>query len=173
MKIYLALILLGLNLFIYAQDTLEFTDLYGDYLEQIPPGDTPVVFAPSIVSTEKHEHSSPAFSRDGQEIYWSVIHISNDSVYQHIYCTKRIKNRWTIPSLVSFSNHNYYEGGPVISADNQKLYIYRCGPVPSDGDAEGLQILKFKRHGNQWGNPEVIMEGGFFTITQNGNIYYK
>ena len=79
MKKKLFLLLLGLNSCVYAQ---EFTDLYGNYLGQTPPGDTPVVFAPGIVSTPIIEHSAPTFSRDGKEIYWSVIKISNDSVYQ-------------------------------------------------------------------------------------------
>jgi hypothetical protein len=34
----------------------QSTDLYGDYLSQTPPGDTPVVFAPGIVSTQALEH---------------------------------------------------------------------------------------------------------------------
>ena len=40
----------------------QFTDLTGDYLGQIPPGETPVVFAPGIVSTVYMEHRAPAFS---------------------------------------------------------------------------------------------------------------
>ena len=52
----------------------EFTDLYGDYLGQTPPGDTPLVFAPGIVSTDSLiEHSAPAFSPDGKEVFWWVV----------------------------------------------------------------------------------------------------
>ena len=52
----------------------EFTDLYGDYLGQVPPSDTPVVFAPGIVSTDSIiQHSAPAFSPDGNEVFWWVI----------------------------------------------------------------------------------------------------
>jgi hypothetical protein len=45
-------LLFAFNSLIYAQDTLEFTDLYSDYLGQTPPGDTPMVFAGGIVSTD-------------------------------------------------------------------------------------------------------------------------
>jgi hypothetical protein len=63
----LSLLLLVLNGYISAQ---EFTDLYGDYLGQTPPGDTPVVFASGIVSTDDLEHSAPSFSPDGRRAYF-------------------------------------------------------------------------------------------------------
>ncbi len=33
-----------------------------DYLRQTPPGDTPVFFAPGIISTDTLEHSAPALA---------------------------------------------------------------------------------------------------------------
>jgi hypothetical protein len=39
----------------------QFTDLHGDYLGQTPPGDTPVVFAPGIISKNGLEHSAAFF----------------------------------------------------------------------------------------------------------------
>ena len=41
----------------------------GPYLGQKPPGMTPEVFAPGIISTEHKEHSTLAFSPDGTEIF--------------------------------------------------------------------------------------------------------
>jgi L-ascorbate metabolism protein UlaG (beta-lactamase superfamily) len=49
-----------------------FHKLTGDYLGQTPPGDTPLVFARGIVSTDDLEHSAPAFSPDGNEVFWFV-----------------------------------------------------------------------------------------------------
>lgn len=50
----------------------DFPVLKDPYLGQKPPGMTPEVFAPGIIATCYHEHSSPAFSPDGKEVYWSV-----------------------------------------------------------------------------------------------------
>ena len=50
MKKYLSfLILAGFNSLVHAQDSLKFINLYGDYLDMSPPGDTPAkdVFMPS------------------------------------------------------------------------------------------------------------------------------
>ncbi len=41
-----------------------FPKLTGPYLGQEPPGDTPVLFAPGIISTGK-EHSAAMFTPDG------------------------------------------------------------------------------------------------------------
>ena len=43
-----------------------------EYLEENLPGKEPVIFARDIISTDKHEHSAPAISPNGDEIYWSV-----------------------------------------------------------------------------------------------------
>ena len=48
-------------------------DLVGAYFGQATPGTIPTVFAPGIVSIPSyHEHSSPVFSQDGREVYWSA-----------------------------------------------------------------------------------------------------
>ena len=45
--------------------------LTGDYLGQTPPGSTPVIFAPGIVSTAgKNEHTL-SFSPDGTEMFFT------------------------------------------------------------------------------------------------------
>ena len=67
------LLLLVSTIVISCSSKYEFTDLYGAYLGQTPPGDTPVVFAPEIVSTIFMEHSAPSFSPDGNEVFWYAV----------------------------------------------------------------------------------------------------
>lgn len=52
----------------YAQQD-DFPVLRGPYLGQKPPGLIPEIFAEGVMTTEFHEHSSPAFSPDGKEVY--------------------------------------------------------------------------------------------------------
>jgi 7,8-dihydropterin-6-yl-methyl-4-(beta-D-ribofuranosyl)aminobenzene 5'-phosphate synthase len=47
-------------------------EMRGPYLGQEPPGATPKAFAPGVISTSNLEHSAPAFSPDGREVYWSL-----------------------------------------------------------------------------------------------------
>ena len=46
--------------------------LKGPYLGQEPPGDTPKIFAPGIVSTGFNEHIA-SFTPDGRELYFRML----------------------------------------------------------------------------------------------------
>ena len=92
------------------------------YLGQTPPGDTPKVFAPGIVSTKSLEHSSPTFSPDGTEIYWSKIDFpleENKNVIMHM---KYKNGKWSEPEPVWF-NGKAETGIPFYSYDGQKIYF--------------------------------------------------
>ena len=121
-KILIPIILVLIVQFSFGQ---QLTHLHGDYLGQTPPDDTPKVFAPGIVSTQALEHSAPAFSPDGKEMYWSVIRNQHDTVFQDIKYIKWNGSEWTKPQTAPFSG-NYYDGGPVISADGKKIFFYRA-----------------------------------------------
>jgi len=73
----------------YGQD--EFPVLEGPYLGQKPPGLTPEVFAPGIVSTENHEWG-PVFTPDMKEFYFSKR--NNKSEKDSHFVLKFENNRW-------------------------------------------------------------------------------
>src|SRR5210317_1423613 len=113
-KIIICSVLLLVCYFMHAQDSLEFTDLYGDYLGQTPPGDTPVIFARGVVSSDYQEHGSTVFSPDGNEVFWWI----NDPQGEgRLMTMRRFNNRWTIPEVAS------YPELPVYSVDGTRLYI--------------------------------------------------
>lgn len=175
MKKYLFLVLIMLNTILYAQDTYEFTNLSGDYLGQTPPGDTPMVFAPGIVSTIYMEHSPIAFSADGNEIFWMVHEgfiSSPDSVpWISDMTMKRIGDRWTKPI------GSQYGGGPVFSPDGKRLYFTR---LTSDKESNGPYYVE--RQGNKWSEPKNIGLIDRFTelkncyglsVTRDGTLYFS
>ena len=58
----------------FMSDLYPISDkLKGPYLGQVPPGATPKLFAPGIISTCT-QHSSVYFSRDGKEVYFSRLY---------------------------------------------------------------------------------------------------
>ncbi|MFC1762116.1 right-handed parallel beta-helix repeat-containing protein [Planctomycetota bacterium] len=160
MKKTLILLLLAINGALCAQ---EFTDLTGDYLGQTPPGDTPVVFAPGIVSTDGCEHSIPVFSPDGNEVFWWAGDVKT---------MKRIGDRWTSPTVTT------YRGSLSYSIDGKRLYFTRTGPYP-DHPSFGYYIEK---QGNIWSEPSNIGILPRFSelkaicalsISQNGTLYFQ
>ena len=65
-----------------------FPEITGEYLEQTPPGNTPVIFAPGIISTEKNECSLAAYP-GGNELYYLILQTNNNVVTTSIFETKK------------------------------------------------------------------------------------
>jgi hypothetical protein len=72
----------------------QFTDLCGDYLEQTPPGDTPVIFAPGFISGNSIEHSATAFSPHGNEVY-GASHNNQSALINLSYLTWKYERKLT------------------------------------------------------------------------------
>jgi len=166
MKKILFLLLLGFNSLIYAQ---EFHVLKGDYLGQIPPIDTPMVFVRGIVSTVDKSHSAPAFSPDGKEVFWWLNRRSGGGVMMTM---RRIGGTWTAPTVAP------YGGAPFFSADGKRLYFEVSRPT-SDGKGEGPYYVE--KQDNSWSEQKCIGLVARFpelkfaynlSFTQNGTLYF-
>jgi ankyrin repeat protein len=147
----------------------DFTGLYGDYLGQNPPGDTPVVFARDIVSTDDLEHSPAVFSPDGNEVYWFTARPPgpNDKDWLNRAMTmRRIGNRWTLPRVSPFN-------GPLMfSPDGRRGYFW------SHDDKD---IFVIERQDDDWSEPKGLKfmtkypELGFAvdpSSAANGTLYF-
>lgn len=122
--------------------------LTGPYLGQAPPGRSPAVFAPGIVTSE---HASVTIARDGTEIYWSA---------DRIYVTTYRNGEWSKPEPLQFSHEDDHwrpsrklgapEGAvcPYVSPDGKYLFFLRFERLASGAytknvywmDASGLGL---------------------------------
>jgi hypothetical protein len=105
--------------------------LTGDYLGQRPPGETPQLFAPGVVSTCK-EHSAAMFTPDGTEMYFGRMFPAA------IYFMQRTDGGWTEPEVAPFSGQ-YNDLYPFLSADGQTLAFSSNRPAESGGTRVGRQ----------------------------------
>jgi hypothetical protein len=176
----LFILLLGFNSFIYAQNDQGFPVLKGDYLGQTLPGDTPVVFAPDIVSTSHLEHSAPSFSPDGNEVYWKQHRRTGvgDQMVGFVMVMRRNDGIWSAPYIAPF------DGVPVFSPDGLRAYFSSRKPhagatqkSPPDAD-----IWFVERQGDGWSEPRCLGIGSnhpevkvysISLVTRNGTIYYE
>ncbi|RKD90475.1 TolB-like translocation protein [Mangrovibacterium diazotrophicum] len=156
--------ILALFLLVKSSFGQEFTNLYGDYLGQTPPGDTPEVFARGIVSDTLLQHSTIAISPDGNEVFWWSFYYGKQTKY-FAKRMRRIDNRWTVPGLSAFL------GEPLFSVDGKKLYF---------SSLQGPQYVERQETG--WSEPKSlgiiehfpeIKMVEFRSVTQNGTLYFN
>lgn len=89
------------------------------YLGQQPPGTTPRVFAPRVVSTGDL-HSRLAISPDGREMFWSTVDMTTFST--RLLSVREVGGRWTEPQPPSFARGGSAQS-PMFSPDGSRLYF--------------------------------------------------
>lgn len=146
--------------------------LAGPYLDQAPPGDEPLLFAPGIVSTGLNDRDM-AITPDGREIYWSA-NLRNFDL-SVILVARQTEDGWTDPEVAPFSRdpgHAYYE--PAVSPDGSHLYF-----VAQETGQEANDIWVAERRGDAWSEARKLdapinTEGKeyFPSLTRDGTMYF-
>jgi hypothetical protein len=149
------------------------------YIGQPPPGWTPELFAPGIVSTGLMEHSSPTFSPEGDEASWAAA--GGRLRDMTIYSVSLVDGRWGSARVASFSG-GCVDGCPSFSPDGSRLFFAsnRLDPeCVARGTANELDIWVVQREGSSWGLParlgESINSAGREycpTMTSDGTLYF-
>ena len=151
--------------------------LRGTYFGQKPPGMTPEIFAPGVITTEYHEHSSPAFSLDGTEVYWSVF--INFYGPQVILTMQQEDGVWNQPEVAPFSGQ-YTDGNPCFFPDGKKLFFESRRPIhENEGARDDIDLWTVERTENGWGQPKHLgwevnserWERGP-SVSDSGNLFF-
>jgi hypothetical protein len=164
-KVFIVIIFVLIAQSLYSQ---QFTDLYGDYLGQTPPGDSAIIFAPGIVSLPGRSEYRIIFSPNGNECFFTV-GLKNSI---RTYYTKRINKMWTEQVIASFSeNENCMVSG--FSADGNKLFFDKYSSNFSTSN-----IWMVERTAGGWGEPKILpapintsSSESYYTETTDGVIY--
>ena len=179
MKRALLLILFVIFYFASCRQAKEpgFPVLKGSYLGQNPPGTTPVVFAPGIVSTGLYTRDI-AISKDGTEIYFCI----SEAAATAILVTKLINNRWTEPAIAPFSGKGFFDFEPHISPDGTKFFFLSNRPPQGKEAKPGWfyqKIWMMNRTDTGWSEPQIVEEpissedNEFFpSSTNEGTLYF-
>ena len=152
----------------------KFPVLKGDYLGQDKPGDTPLMFAPGIVSGHgfDNEHSPAVFSPDGKEVYWTK------KFRGPILYMKQERGVWTAPQSAPFCSE-YGDGEPIFSPDGNKLFFLSFRPIHPDGPTDKENMWVTERRPDGWSEPKPVSPlinacdlHWLFSIASNGTIYF-
>ncbi|HNX51279.1 MAG TPA: hypothetical protein PKL08_14010, partial [Thermoanaerobaculaceae bacterium] len=148
----------------------------GGYLGQTPPGRTPQLFAPGVVSTGLAERDL-AITPDGSEIYFSVV--GPNYAYSTIMVVKRVEGRWGRPEPASFSGSpEHMDIEPAVSPDGKRLFFMSNRPsTPGAGKNEDIWVVDRTPAG--WGEarnlgaPVCSSDPEFFpSVTRDGTLYF-
>lgn len=152
-----------------------FPTLEGPYMGQKPPGDTPEMFLPGIVSGYDRAHSSIVFSPDGTEAYWTEMVPPEGRV-----AFTQIKDgKWTYPVTAEI------ERDPSFSPDGKRLYFiktrpFREGEVPGGDPDVKEEYWYLERTDTGWSAPisvgDAVNAIGVHwpcSVDKEGNLYFS
>jgi Tol biopolymer transport system component len=139
------------------------------YLGWTPPGLTPQVFAPGIVSVEGAMDFAASFSPDGHELYFTRRVDKGENV---IYETHLVNGVWTAPAPAAFAS-GYVAFEPHVTADNQTIY-FGWGHSRLSEEKVSLEnggIWATDRTAEGWSAPRYVGAGMFVSSDQSGQVY--
>lgn len=175
-KYFVPFILFFGLIFIHLEGKKEWPILKGPYLGQKPPGKTPEIFAPEIVSTKKFQEFSASFSPDGKEFYFTREVAPNRWI---IMTVKQVSNVWTRPRTAVFSG-KYRDLEMSVTPDDQKLFFCSDRPLTEGGTPKkDFDIWYVQRTNTGWTSPknagrDINSEGNewYPTVSSKGTLYF-
>jgi hypothetical protein len=157
----------------------SFAARSGPYLGQKPPGETPELFAPGLVSGGLDERDV-AISPDGREIYFGVM----AGQLATIMVTTQVDGRWTEPVVASFAaDPAFMTFEPCLSADGQRVLFLSTRPTAGEearpGWANQNIFAADRRADGSWGEPYDLgapvntADAEFYpSLTADGTLYF-
>jgi hypothetical protein len=153
----------------------KFPKLTGPYLGQKPPGITPEIFAPGLVSLAAYYECCRAISPDGKEFFFVREHEGGDKIFR----MSEEKDGWTKPVPIPYSD-KAFQYTPFISPAGDKFLFMAGESRPIRGSTGSLpEVWILTRSGNDWTAPHLVGTsiGGarpfYITMTRSGSLYFS
>ena len=156
----------------------EFSKLNYPYLNQKPPGITPELFAPGIVSTENRLYANVTFTPDINEVCWTPN--SGDTTFWHggIYYSKRGNSKWSEPIEIRFLEKGYSHRSPYFGHNGRRLY-FQGYQITNKGWDQHEEFYYVEKTEQGWTKP-VLLDSVFnkyaihwqFSLDSANNIWF-
>jgi len=159
----------------------RFPELRGPYLGQKPPGRTPGMFAPGIVSACYGMHSNVVFSPDGTEALWSLMIPPRGAGYSsdRTMVSRLVGGRWTYPQPAVFDGVRL-EDVPFFHPDGRRLYDMARRVMPASQPGTGEHIWMWEKGPGGWTKPRPLdatvnnlPHHWQFSIDRAGTLYFN
>ena len=155
----------------------RFPRLTGDYFGLTPPGSTPKLFAPGIVSTEFEygRNFAGTFSPDGNEFFFTR---GKTGPGQRIWRMIRADGAWSEPRPAPFTA-GVMEFEPFISPDGKKLFFGSLRPKPGSSQPNGrADIWVAEKTDAGWSEPRYLdplindLAPMYISASSDGTLYF-
>jgi ankyrin repeat protein len=145
----------------------DFPKLTGPYLGQKPPGMTPEIFAPGIISLVDFVDFKGSFSPDGSEYYFYRLSHPSDELIPTIFFTRVENGAWIEPVPLQLSQ-GVRAFHPCVSSDNKWLFfLWQFGPDQNQPSG----IYASARTDTGWSAPKYAGQGMYLTCDNSGRFY--
>jgi hypothetical protein len=133
------------------------TEGFAEYFGMATPGVSPQVFAPGILPPQGAVmHSSPAFSPDGTEVYFSVYFPDQEPRVDRIMFSAWQGGSWSAVQTASFSGL-FNDDWPWFSPHGDRIYFSSQRPNEAGGQvAEEYGLWYVDRTASGWSSPRRI-----------------
>jgi len=168
--------LFSINLFFFnCSKKDDFPVLKGPYLGQQPPGLTPEIFAPGILSTDENEFNA-VFTPAGDAVYFT----GKGENGQDIMVIENKNGIWQQRKKASFSSP-YRDVDPFITYDGKKLFFSSNRPKNGEEEQKDCDFWYVERlSSGKWSgaqhldNPCTPGKHDFYYVSsRDGTIYYS
>lgn len=166
------------SIFIAVLSCISYAQVPDLYLGLTPPGNTPEVFAPGIVSLPSRNERVITFSPSGHEIFFAI----GDWPTRKTMYIQYKDGVWTDPELASFSIGSSAEE-PFFSADGSRVYYYAYPPASTanadiyyssktdTGWSEPVNLgSTLNTTGDEY-HPNVVADGSIYFANTSGKTY--
>lgn len=164
----------------------QATGVMGPYFGQAPPGTTPVLFAPGIVSMAASVDGWASMSPDGTEFFFEASGRTPGAQVAPpagrarfagnppaVMVSRLGPGGWTFPEQAAFTS-GFAAREPHVSLDNKRVYWewFRALPAgePDPGNL-GTGIWAADRTSSGWSEPKFVGQGMAVSTTSDGGIF--
>lgn len=150
-------------------------DATNKYLQQEPPGTTPIIFAPQIISLDSEYEYGSVFNKEATEFYYGV-DLGNKVEIRY---SQLIGKEWSQPKAV-LSNDVYGHNDPFLSPDENRLYFISQKSLKGNGVKQDYDIWYVEKSGKQWSAPinagtniNTNKDEYYISFTEDGTMYFS
>jgi len=152
----------------------NFSKLKGPWLGQKPPGMTPEIFAPGIISTDANEGCC-CFSKDGRLFLFA----RGNSDLTGILLMEQKDNFWTRPRLAPFSAGTV-DWDFMLAPDDKTVFISSGRPIVPGGEVQrDYRIWTSERSDQGWSEPFLLphpvntgSHDSYPSVSEIGTLYF-